>query len=105
MSGYAIAHLEEIDELTDGREPWRPIRHHFGITSFGINAWTGKEAGERIINEHVPGWYEPVTIATIVVGLLALIAALILLALPASNEFFRRRPEPEPPTPGYPPVG
>ena len=60
---------------------------------------------QRIINEHVPGWYEPVTIATIVVGLLALIAALILLALPASNEFFRRRPEPEPPTPGYPPVG
>ena len=52
MSGYAIAHLEEIDELTDGREPWRPVRHHFGISSFGINTWTGKEAGERIINEH-----------------------------------------------------
>jgi hypothetical protein len=23
-----------------GREPFRPVRHHFGITSFGINAWT-----------------------------------------------------------------
>ena len=32
--------------------PWRPVRHHFGITSFGINAWTGREAGDRIINEH-----------------------------------------------------
>ena len=52
MSGYAIAHLEEIEELDDGREPWRPVRHHFGITSFGINAWTGREAGDRIINEH-----------------------------------------------------
>jgi tetratricopeptide (TPR) repeat protein len=52
MSGYAIAHLDEIDELDDGRCPWRPIRHHFGITSFGINAWTGREAGDRIINEH-----------------------------------------------------
>ena len=52
MSGYAIAHLDEIDEITDGREPWRPVRHHFGITSFGVNAWTGKEAGDRIINEH-----------------------------------------------------
>jgi hypothetical protein len=52
MSGYAIAHLDEIEELTDGREPWRPVRHHFGITSFGINAWTGEEAGDRIINEH-----------------------------------------------------
>ena len=28
------------------------MRHHFGISSFGINAWTGREAGDRIINEH-----------------------------------------------------
>ena len=52
MSGYAIAHLDEIEELSDGRQPWRPVRHHFGITSFGINTWTAREAGERIINEH-----------------------------------------------------
>ena len=52
MSDYAVARLEDIDEISDGREPWRPIRHHFGITSFGINAWTGGEAGDRIINEH-----------------------------------------------------
>jgi mannose-6-phosphate isomerase-like protein (cupin superfamily) len=52
MSGYAVAHLDEIDELNDGRSPWRPVRHHFGITAFGINAWTGREAGDRIINEH-----------------------------------------------------
>ena len=52
MSGYTVARLDEIDEITDGRCPWRPIRHHFGITSFGINAWTAKAAGDRIINEH-----------------------------------------------------
>ena len=52
MSGYTVAHLEEIDEISDGRSPWRPIRHHFGITSFGVNAWTGRDAGDRIINEH-----------------------------------------------------
>jgi hypothetical protein len=52
MSGYEVAHLEEVEEITDGREPWRPVRHHFGITAFGINAWTGREAGDRIINEH-----------------------------------------------------
>jgi hypothetical protein len=52
MSGYAVARLEEIEELGDGRAPWRPVRHHFGIQSFGINAWTGREAGDRIINEH-----------------------------------------------------
>jgi hypothetical protein len=49
---YAVANLDDIEETTDGRCPWRPVRHHFGITSFGINAWTGREAGDRIINEH-----------------------------------------------------
>ena len=52
MSDFAIAHLEEIEEISDGCCPWRAVRHHFGITSFGINAWTGREAGDRIINEH-----------------------------------------------------
>ncbi len=52
MSGYTVAHLEEIDELDDGRGPWRPVRHHFGITGFGINTWTAREAGDRIVNEH-----------------------------------------------------
>ena len=52
MSHYAVAHLEEIDEISDGRCPSRPVRLHFGITSFGVNAWTGREAGDRIINEH-----------------------------------------------------
>src|SRR5580765_5496508 len=52
MSRYAVAKLDEIDEITDGREPWRLVRQHFGIRSFGINTWTGKEAGDRIINEH-----------------------------------------------------
>ena len=52
MTSYAVARLEEIDELTDGREPFRPVRHHFGITSFGVNAWTARNVGDRIINEH-----------------------------------------------------
>jgi tetratricopeptide (TPR) repeat protein len=52
MSGYAVAHLDEIDEISDGRCPSRPVRHHFGITSFGVNAWTARDAGDRIINEH-----------------------------------------------------
>ena len=52
MNEYAVAHLEEIEEISDGREPLRPVRHHFGITSFGVNAWTGREAGDRILNEH-----------------------------------------------------
>ena len=52
MSNYRVARLDAIEELDDGREPYRPVRHHFGITSFGITAWTGREAGDRILNEH-----------------------------------------------------
>ena len=49
---YDVAQLEQLEEITDGRCPWRPVRHHFGITAFGVNAWTGHAAGDRIINEH-----------------------------------------------------
>ena len=52
MTSYAVARLDEIDEVNDGRCPFRPVRHHFGITSFGANAWTARDAGDRIINEH-----------------------------------------------------
>lgn len=31
---------------------WATIRHHLGITAFGINAWTGDEPGKDIIGEH-----------------------------------------------------
>ena len=52
MSGHEVARLDEIEEITDGRCPWRPVRHHFGIRSFGVGTWTGRDAGDRIINEH-----------------------------------------------------
>jgi tetratricopeptide (TPR) repeat protein len=52
MSGYEIAHVNDIPELDDGRVPMRPVRHHLGITAFGVNAWTAHAAGDRIINEH-----------------------------------------------------
>jgi hypothetical protein len=31
---------------------WQPIRNHFGITAFGINAYTAERAGDRIIGDH-----------------------------------------------------
>jgi mannose-6-phosphate isomerase-like protein (cupin superfamily) len=52
MSGYTVAHLEEIDEVDDGRCRWRPVRHHLGIMAFGVNAWSARDAGDRIIYEH-----------------------------------------------------
>ena len=52
MSGYAVSQVDGIDEISDGRCPWRPVGFHFGITSFGVNAFTAHQAGDRLINEH-----------------------------------------------------
>ena len=52
MSGYAVAQIDGIDEISDGRCPWRPVGFHFGITSFGVNAFTAHQVGGRLINEH-----------------------------------------------------
>jgi tetratricopeptide (TPR) repeat protein len=49
---YLIAQLDEIEVVNDGRCPWRPVRHHLGISAFGVNSWTAVNAGDRIINEH-----------------------------------------------------
>jgi tetratricopeptide (TPR) repeat protein len=52
MANFAAARLDEIAEIDDGRCPFRPVRHHFGITTFGITAQTARADGDRIINEH-----------------------------------------------------
>jgi tetratricopeptide (TPR) repeat protein len=51
MTGHAVAHIDEIEEASDGRCPWRPVRQHFGIAAFGVSTWTGRAAGDRILNE------------------------------------------------------
>jgi hypothetical protein len=43
MAGFSIARLDEIDEVDDGRCPFRPVRHYFGIATFGINAMTARK--------------------------------------------------------------
>ncbi len=52
MARFAVAQLQEIDEIDDGRCPFRAVRHHFGITTFGVNAMTARASGDRLINEH-----------------------------------------------------
>jgi hypothetical protein len=55
MAVYAVAHLDEIEEFADAGCRYRPIRHHLGITAFGVTAWTARAAGDRVINEHDEG--------------------------------------------------
>lgn len=63
---------------------------------------TNEELQDRL-NEVLPSWFNTVTVLLSVIALLALLAALILLALPPSNEFFRKpQAEWQPPVAGQP---
>ena len=49
MAAYEKAH---IDEIASNQWPhWIPVRHHFGIETFGINLWRGQDDG-TVIPEH-----------------------------------------------------
>ena len=49
MAQHPIARLDEIDELADLNYRYRPVRHHFGISSLGVAAWTARETGDAIV--------------------------------------------------------
>ncbi len=52
MSGYAVVHVNDIPVQDDGQTLLRAVRHHLGITGFGVNAWTARNVGDRMIPEH-----------------------------------------------------
>lgn len=89
-----------------------------GLVGSGLGAGGGtagngvdQEEVQRRLEDALPSWYEPLNLVILVVSILALAGALLLLALPASNAFFRKPPQSfEPPVPGgsnppYPQVG
>ena len=50
--GWHIADVDEIPPVKpDWPATWKSVRHHFGITGFGINAVT-KDADKVLIPEH-----------------------------------------------------
>jgi hypothetical protein len=52
VAAYSVIRFDAIDEIAGDGAPYRPLRNHFGIASFGINSFTGRKIGDRIINEH-----------------------------------------------------
>ena len=56
---------------------------------------------ERMLEDKLPSWYLPADLALNILAFAALLVALILLALPSANRFFRKPPTVwEPPVPG-----
>ena len=54
MSGR-IARIDDLERFpVEGQDglTWRPVRRYFDIQSFGVNAYTADEAGQRVVEEH-----------------------------------------------------
>jgi tetratricopeptide (TPR) repeat protein len=50
---FAIAGLSEMDLKSAPHSPrWATVRFHFGISAFGVNAWTTDEEGQTVVSEH-----------------------------------------------------
>jgi len=51
----SIARIEDLErypiESQDGLT-WLPVRRHFDIQAFGVNAYTAAAAGQRVVEEH-----------------------------------------------------
>jgi len=52
---YRVAHVSEIVTPAGsrpGEAPWRAVRKHFGIGSFGVTAYVAEAAGEVLTGDH-----------------------------------------------------
>lgn len=50
---YEVSRIDELESLPGpGTLRWRPIRRRFGLTAFGINAYTASEPGQDVLESH-----------------------------------------------------
>jgi quercetin dioxygenase-like cupin family protein len=53
-ANWHIARIDELEsfDVAEGGLTWRPVRRHFDIRAFGVNAYTAERAGQRVVEEH-----------------------------------------------------
>jgi hypothetical protein len=53
MAGWSATRIEDVESADGpGASDWKPLRHHFGIRAFGLNAWIADHAGQELVEEH-----------------------------------------------------
>jgi AraC-like protein len=53
MAGWSTVAIEDVKSYDGpGASDWKPLRHHFGIRAFGLNAWIADHAGQELVEEH-----------------------------------------------------
>lgn len=60
MKGWDASSLSEIEALPGpGTLRWTPVRRHFDLRAFGVNAYTAEEAGQDVVEEHTESGPRP----------------------------------------------
>ena len=93
MSGYEIASLTELESFPGpGTLRWTPVRRHFGITAFGVNAYTAAEAGQDVVEEHTEEAYRHEELYVVVSGRATFVLDGDEVEVPACSAVFLRDP-------------
>jgi tetratricopeptide (TPR) repeat protein len=92
--GYSIVSLSELElpQLPGGAR-WAGVRRHFGIQSFGVNAWTGEQPGDDVIGEHDEGRDGQEELYVVESGLATFTVDGETISAPAGTIVFVRDPE------------
>jgi tetratricopeptide (TPR) repeat protein len=94
VSGWEVASLTELESLPGpGTLRWTPVRRHFGITAYGINAYTAGEAGQDVVEEHTEERLGHEELYLVVFGSATFVLDGEEVAVPAGSAVFLRDPK------------
>ncbi|MFG3339125.1 hypothetical protein [Glycomyces sp. NPDC048151] len=76
-----------------------------GSMTANVNGEAYQDEATQAVEDATPGWVTAIDWATLIVLIVGSLVIIILLAVPASNEFFRKEEPPMGPYMGQPPYG
>lgn len=55
---FAVAALDDLDAISISHGlVWRPVRRHFDLRGFGVNAYSADQVGGQVVEDHTEGLY------------------------------------------------
>ena len=65
---YSIVRISEIEPISVAGLQWKPLRRTLGIDAFGINAYSGADVGDHVVEEHTEETLGHQEVYVVVVG-------------------------------------
>ena len=93
MKGYEVTSLTGVESIKGpGTLRWTPLRKHFGISAFGVNAYTATEAGQDVVEEHTEERLGHEELYVVVAGRATFVLDGDEIEVPAGSAVFLRDP-------------